>query len=50
MQPREWSPPAIEPPKGPAADPSEASAPSARSQWGALEYVVSFVFYMLFFG
>ena len=50
MQPREWSPPAIEPSQGPAADPSEASARSPRAQWGALEYVVSFMLYMLFFG
>ena len=48
MQPREWTPPATE--RRPAAAPSEASAPSPRSQWGALEYFVSFVFYMLFFG
>jgi hypothetical protein len=50
MQPREWSPPAIKPSRGPAADPSEASARSPRSQWGALEYLVSFLFYTLFFG
>jgi hypothetical protein len=50
MQPRKWSPPAIEPSQGPAADPSEASARSLRSPWGAMEHVVSFVFYMLFFG
>ncbi len=50
MQPREWSPPAIEPSQGPAADPSEASARSPRAQWDALEYVVSFMLYMLFFG
>jgi hypothetical protein len=50
MQPREWSPPPIEPSRGPAADLSEASARSPRSQWGVLEYVVSFVFHMLFFG
>ena len=50
MQPRKWSPPAIEPSQGPAAAPSEASARSPRSQWGALEYVVSFMLYMLFFG
>jgi hypothetical protein len=50
MQPRKWSPPAIEPSRGPAADPSEASARSPRPQWGALEYVVSFMSYMLFFG
>jgi hypothetical protein len=50
MQPREWSPPAIKPSQGPAADPSEASARSPRAQWGALEYVVSFMLYMLFFG
>jgi hypothetical protein len=50
MQPRQWSPPAIETPKGPAADPSEASAPSPRLQRGVLEYVVSFMLYMLFFG
>jgi hypothetical protein len=48
MQPRKWSPPAIEPAKGP--DPSEVSARSPRRQWGALDYVVSFVFYMLLFG
>jgi hypothetical protein len=48
MQPREWSPPPIEPRKGPAASPSKASAGSP--QWGAVEYLVSFVFYMLFFG
>jgi hypothetical protein len=46
MQPRKWSPPAIEP----SAGPSEASARTPRPQWGALEYVVSFMFYMLFFG
>src|SRR5258708_23684214 len=50
VQPREWTPPVIEPSRGPAADPSEASARSPRAQWGALEYLVSFVFYMLFFG
>jgi hypothetical protein len=50
MQPRKWSPPAIEPSPSPAADPSEASAPSPRLQWGALEYVVSFMSYMLLFG
>jgi hypothetical protein len=50
MKPREWSPPAIEPPQRPAAAPAEASARSPRSEWGALEYLVSFVYYMLFFG
>jgi hypothetical protein len=50
MQPRNWSPPAIEPSQGPAADPAEAPVRSPRPQWGVLEYVVSFVFYMLFFG
>src|SRR5260370_41366532 len=50
MQPREWSPPAIKPSRGLAADPAEASARSPRAQWGALEYVVSFMLYMLFFG
>jgi hypothetical protein len=50
MQPRNWSPPAIEPSRGPAAEPADASAQSPRSQWGALEYVVSFAIYMLFFG
>jgi hypothetical protein len=50
MQPREWSPPAIKPSKGPAAAPPEASARSPRAQWGVLEYFVSFVIYMLFFG
>ena len=48
MQPRKWSPPAIEPAQGP--DPSKASARSPRRQWSALDYVVSFVFYMLLFG
>jgi hypothetical protein len=46
MQPREWSPPPIKP-RGPAVDPS---ARSRRPEWGALEYFVSFVFYMLLFG
>jgi hypothetical protein len=50
MQPREWSPPAIESSQRPAAAPAEASARSTRSEWGALEYLVSFVYYMLFFG
>jgi hypothetical protein len=50
MQPREWSPPAIEPSPGPAAGLSEASTRSSRPRWGAMEYVVSFMFYMLFFG
>ena len=50
MEPRKWSPPAIEPSRGPAADPSEASARSRRPQRGALEYIVSFMLYMLFFG
>jgi hypothetical protein len=49
MEPRKWSPPAIEP-RGAAAEPSEASARSRRPQWGVLEYFVSFVYYMLFFG
>jgi hypothetical protein len=48
MQPRKWSPPAAS--QGPAADLSEASARSSRPQRGVLEYAVSFVFYMLFFG
>jgi hypothetical protein len=50
MEQRKWSPPAMAPTQGHAADPSDASGRSRRSQWGALEYVVSFVFYMLFFG
>jgi hypothetical protein len=50
MQPREWSPPAIKPSQKPAAAPAEASARSPRLEWSALEYLVSFVFYMLFFG
>jgi hypothetical protein len=50
MQPREWSPPPIEPSREPTAAASEASARSPRAQWGALEYFVSFVLYMLFFG
>lgn len=47
MQPREWSPPPIEPSQRPVAAPAKASARSTR---GALEYFVSFVYYMLFFG
>ena len=50
MQPREWSPPAIKASQKPAAAQVEASARSPRPEWGALEYLVSFVFYMLFFG
>jgi hypothetical protein len=50
MLPREWSPPAIEPSQRPAPTPVETSARSPRSKWGALEYFVSFVYYMLFFG
>ena len=50
MQPRKWSPPAIEPARGPAAAAPEAPAQSPRAQWGVLEYFVSFVSYMLFFG
>ena len=46
MQPREWSPPPIEPSQKPARAPAESSARG----WGALEYFVSFVYYMLFFG
>jgi len=46
VQPREWSPPPIEPSQGPAAAPAKKSARG----WGALEYLVSFVYYMLFFG
>jgi hypothetical protein len=49
MQRRKWSPPAIEPAQGEATAPSEP-ARSSRSQSGVLEYVVSFTFYMLFFG
>ncbi len=47
MKPREWTPPATPPTRAPAAAPPEAST---RAQWGALEYLVSFVSYMLFFG
>ena len=50
MEPRKWTPPAIARSQDPAANPSEASARSPHPQWGALEYVVSFVFHMLFFG
>jgi hypothetical protein len=50
MQPREWSPPEIDPSQKRAAALAEAPARSSRSEWGALEYLVSFVFYMLFFG
>jgi len=50
MQPRRWSPPATEPSRRPAADPAEVPADSPRAQWGVLEWVVSFVCYMLFFG
>jgi len=52
---RKWSPPAVtppavEPPAGAAADPMEAPDGSHRVQWGLLEYLASFVVYMLFFG
>ena len=50
MQPREWTPPPIEPSRRPAAASAKSSEPSTRSGWGALEYFVSFVYYMLFFG
>jgi hypothetical protein len=50
MQPREWSPPAIRPSQKPTAAPAVASTRSPRPEWGALEYLVSFVFYMLAFG
>ena len=50
MEQRKWSPPAMAPAQGQAADPTDASGRSRRSHWGILEYVVSFVFYMLFFG
>jgi hypothetical protein len=50
MKPREWTPPPIEPSQKVAAAPAEASARSPRSEWGAVEYLVSFVSYMLFFG
>ena len=50
MQPREWTPPTVEPSKKVAAAGAKAPAQSSGSEWGALEYLVSFVFYMLFFG
>jgi hypothetical protein len=50
MQPREWSPPASKPSKKPAAAPVKASTRSTRADRGALEYLVSLVSYMLFFG
>jgi hypothetical protein len=50
MQPREWSPPPIEPSRDKAAARAGASARSPRSHRGVLEYFVSFVFHMLFFG
>jgi hypothetical protein len=50
MQPREWTPPTVEPSKKVAAAGAKAPAQSPRPEWGALEYLVSFVFYMLFFG
>src|SRR5262249_41399324 len=50
MERRKWSPPPLPPSKGQAADPPDASGRPGRSEWGALEYVVSFVSYMLFFG
>jgi hypothetical protein len=49
MQPREWTPPAIEPAKGPATA-AQTSAPSRRSQWGAVDYFASLMSYMLVFG
>ena len=50
MPPRKWSPPAKAPSGGPAADTADASTPSPRPQWGVVEWIVSFVYYMLFFG
>ncbi len=50
MPPREWSPPIIKPSHDSAANSSNASAGSPRSEWGVLEYGVSFICYMLFFG
>ena len=50
MERRRWSAPVMAPSQGRAADLSDASGRSRGSQWGALEYLVSFVFCMLFFG
>jgi hypothetical protein len=50
MPPRNWSPPASKPSRDPTANLSEAPAQSPRSHWGVLEYFVSFIYYMLFFG
>jgi hypothetical protein len=49
MPPRQWSPPAPKPSGSPAAGPTEASTPSRR-EWGVVEWLVSFVYCMLFFG
>ena len=50
MPTRKWWPPAPESSRRRAADPADASPRAPRSERGILEWIVSFVFYMLFFG
>jgi hypothetical protein len=50
MTPGKWSLPATEPLQGQAGGSSDASKPSRPRQWGAMEYVVQFVLYLIFFG
>ena len=50
MEQRRWSPPAAVSAQGPATAPAETPERSRRSHWGVVEYIVSFVYYMLFFG
>src|ERR1700759_3587671 len=50
MPTRKWWPPATESSRRRAADSVEASPRSPRSERGMLEWIVSFVIYMLFFG
>jgi len=49
-QPRQWTPPAPPPSRVPPTAPSKVSAQSSRSEWGIVEYFVSFIFHVLFFG
>jgi len=49
MQPREWTPPALEPRRSRSAALKAGAAPAPRTEWGAVHYAVSFVFYILFY-
>jgi hypothetical protein len=50
MQPRKWSPPTIEPSQAPPRPTRTRRHDRPAANDGALEYVVSFTYYMLFFG